>query len=194
VGIAAPDSWFVVRSKMRGKRVLDAIAFYPHAVPSTVIAIGFIYVFLTVPWSLIPIYGSVWIIALALATRYLAFGSRTLHSAMIQLHKDLEEAGSVSGVPFRLIFWRVVLPILLPSLISVWVFVAMISIRDATMAILLGTSESRVLSMFMWDAWANGRVGDAMATGVLLMVATVVILFIGRGAERFQSRRIKRAA
>lgn len=192
VAISAPVSWFVVRSQFRGKRLLDVIAFFPHAVPSTVIAIGMIYVFLTVPWSLIPIYGSVWIIALALSTRYLAFGSRTLHSAMIQLHKELEEAGQVSGVPFRLIFWRVVLPLLLPTIVSVWIFVAMISIRDATMAIMLGGPTSRVLSLFMWDAWQNGRVGDAMATGVLLMAATIVILLAGRLVERAQARRVKR--
>ena len=187
--ISALVSWYVVRSRMRGRRILDMLSFFPHAVPSTVIAISLVFVFLTAPWRYIPIYGSVWIIALALGIRNLAYGSRTLHSAMIQLHKELEEAGQVSGVAFGMIFWRIVLPILMPSLIAVWVFIAMISLRDATMAILLGTSSSRVLPLFMWEAWQNGRVNDAAATGILLVLGTIVILVLGRLAQWLFSRR-----
>jgi iron(III) transport system permease protein len=190
VAVAAPVSWFVVRSRMRGKRILDILSFFPHAVPSTVIAIGLVYVFLTAPWRFIPIYGTIWIIALALGIRNLAFGSRTFHSAMLQLHKDLEEAGQVSGVPFRLIFLRVVLPILMPSIVAIWVFIAMVSVRDATMSIMLGSAQSRVLPLFMWDAWQNGRVSDAAATGVLLMLGCWAILVVGRLVERAQSKRI----
>jgi iron(III) transport system permease protein len=192
VVIAALVSWFVMRTKMRGRRLLDVTAFLPHALPSTVIALGFIYLFLAPPWQHLPIYGTIWIIILALATRYLAFGSRTLHGAMVQLHKDLEEAGQTSGASFWTVFRRIILPILFPSLVAVWTFVALISFRDATMAIMLGSPDNRVLPLFMWDAWQNGRVSDAAATGVLLTFGIVVILILGRIAERYQSRRTGR--
>jgi iron(III) transport system permease protein len=187
--VSALVSWFVVRSKMRGKRALDVMAFLPHALPSTVVALGFVYLFLAQPWQNLPIYGTIWIIVLALSTRYLAFGSRTMHGAMIQLHKDLEEAGQTSGASFPTVFRRIVLPILFPSLVAVWVFVALISFRDATMAIMLGSPSSRVLPLFMWDAWQNGRVNDAAATGVLLMLGIIVILLVARGVERYHARR-----
>ena len=51
-----------MRSKMPGKRLLDVMAFMPHTVPSIMIALAMIYLFLTVPWRMIPIYGTVWII------------------------------------------------------------------------------------------------------------------------------------
>src|SRR5207244_11031325 len=91
---------------------------------SIMIALALVYLFLTVPWRLIPIYGTVWIITLAVVTRYLAFGSRTMHGAVLQLHHDLEEAAQVGGVSWARAFRYIVLPLLFPSIVSGWVFVA----------------------------------------------------------------------
>src|SRR5215831_3477903 len=82
-------AWYVVRSRMRGKRTLDMLAFLPNSIPSIMIALALVFLFLTLPWRLIPIYGTVWIISLAVVTRYMPFGSRTMHSAVLQLHHDL---------------------------------------------------------------------------------------------------------
>jgi iron(III) transport system permease protein len=186
--IATLISWFVVRSNMRGKRLLDTMAFLPHTVPSIIIALAMIYLFLTVPWRLIPIYGSIWIISLAIATRYLAFGSRTMHGAVIQLHRDLEEAAQVGGVSWPKAFRYIVLPLLFPAIVSGWVFVALHSIREVSMALLLYSPDSRVISLLMWDTWHNGEVAIAAATGVLLMVAIGFIILAGRLVDQRRSK------
>jgi iron(III) transport system permease protein len=186
--IATLISWYVVRSKMRGKRFLDVLAFLPHTVPSIIIALAMIYLFLTVPWRLIPIYGTVWIISIAIATRYLAFGSRTMHGAVIQLHKDLEEAAQVGGVSWPKAFRYIVLPLLFPAIVSGWVFVALHSIREVSMALLLYSPDSRVISLLMWDTWHNGEVAIAAATGVLLMIAIGFIVLAGRLVDQRRSK------
>src|ERR1051326_3101283 len=96
--LCALVAWYVVRTRMPGRRVLDIMAFLPNSVPSIMIALALVYLFLTVPWRLVPIYGSVWIISVAVITRYLAFGSRGMHSAILQLHRELEAAAEVGGV------------------------------------------------------------------------------------------------
>jgi iron(III) transport system permease protein len=186
--LATLISWFVVRSKEPGRRLLDVMAFLPHTVPSIIIALAMIYLFLTVPWRFIPIYGSVWIISLAIATRYLAFGSRSMHGAVIQLHKDLEEAAIVGGVSWPKAFRHVVLPLLFPAIVSGWVFVALHSIREVSMVLLLYSPDSRVISLLMWDTWHNGEVAVAAATGVLLMVAIALIILAGRLVDQRRSR------
>ncbi|HEX3244544.1 MAG TPA: iron ABC transporter permease, partial [Chloroflexota bacterium] len=186
--LATLISWFVVRSKMRGKRLLDVMAFLPHTIPSIVIALAMIYLFLTSPWRLIPIYGTIWILSLAIATRFLAFGSRTMHGAVIQLHKDLEEAAQVGGVSWPKAFRYIVLPLLFPAIVSGWVFVALNSIREVSMALLLYSPDSRVVSLLMWDTWNNGEVAIAAATGVLLMIAIGIIVGAGRMVDQRRSR------
>lgn len=182
--IVTPISWFVVRTRIRGRRLLDVLAFLPHAVPSTVIGLSVVYLFLATPWALLPIYGSVWIIVFALVIGHLAFGSRQMHGAMIQLHKDLEEAGYVSGVPWRRMMQRVVIPLVAPSVIAAWTFMAMTSVRDTTMALMLGSTSNRVLPLLMWDAWNIGQYNDAAAGGVVLLLFVIVILIVGAIVQR----------
>jgi iron(III) transport system permease protein len=182
-------SWYVVRSKMRGKRLLDVLAFLPNSIPSIMIALAFVYLFLTVPWRLIPIYGTVWIIALAVTTRYLAFGSRMMHGAVLQLHHDLEEAALVGGVSWAKALRYIVLPLLLPSIVSGWVFVALHALRETTMALMLYSPSSRVISLLMWDTWQSGDVNKATATGVVLMLATGAIILAGRYVDQRRARR-----
>ena len=150
---------------------------------------AFVYLFLTVPWRLIPIYGTVWIIAVAVTTRYLAFGSRMMHGAVLQLHHDLEEAAQVGGVSWGKALRYIVLPLLFPSIVSGWVFVALHALRETTMALMLYSPSSRVISLLMWDTWQSGDVNKATATGVVLMLATGAIILAGRFVDQRRSRR-----
>jgi iron(III) transport system permease protein len=187
-------AWYVVRSQMRGKRLLDVLAFLPNSIPSIMIALALVYLFLTVPWRLIPIYGTVWIIALAVVTRYLAFGSRMMHGAVLQLHHDLEEAAQVGGVSWATALRYIVLPLLFPSIVSGWVFVALHAVRETTMALMLYSPGSRVISLLMWDTWQSGDVNKAAATGVVLMVVTGAIILAGRYVDQRRARRISTSA
>jgi iron(III) transport system permease protein len=182
--VCALIAWYVVRSQVRGKHVLDMLAFLPNSIPSIMIGLALVYLFLTVPWRLVPLYGSVWIIAVAVLTRYLPFGSRTLHAAMLQLHRDLEDAAHVGGAAWLPTLRRIVLPLLWPSLVSAWVFVALHALRETTMALMLYSPSSRVISLLLWDTWQSGEVPHAAATGVILMLATGVIIVAGRLISR----------
>jgi iron(III) transport system permease protein len=186
-------AWYVVRSRMPGKRVLDVLAFLPNTVPSIMIALALVYLFLTVPWRLIPIYGSVWIITVAVVTRYLAFGSRGMHSAVLQLHRELEEAAEVGGVSWPTAFRYIVLPLLFPAIVSGWVFVALHALRETTMALMLYSPSSRVISLLMWDTWQSGDTSKAAATGVVLMLVTAVIILFGRWVDQRRARRFMSA-
>jgi iron(III) transport system permease protein len=138
---------------------------------------------------LVPIYGTVWIIVVAVSTRYLAFGSRSMHSAVLQLHRDLEEAAQVGGVSWFAAFRHIVLPLLLPSIVAGWVFVALHALRETTMALMLYSPSSRVISLLMWDSWQSGDVSKAAAAGVVLMLATAVIILCGRLVDQRRARR-----
>jgi iron(III) transport system permease protein len=177
-------AWYVVRSQQRGKRLLDMLAFLPNSIPSIMIALALVYLFLTVPWRLVPLYGSVWIIAVALTTRYLPFGSRAMHSAMVQLHRDLEEAAQVAGASWASTLRHIVLPLLFPTLAAGWVFVALHALRETTMALMLYSPSSRVISLLMWDTWQSGDVSKAAATGVVLMLGTGAIILAGRYVDK----------
>ena len=93
--LAVLVSWFVVRRSRAAdglSHYLATVSFLPQCVPSIVIGLAFIFVYVRFP---IPIYGTLWIIALAMTTRYLAYSSRTMTSALMQVHGELEEASQM---------------------------------------------------------------------------------------------------
>ena len=134
-------------------------------------------VYLVIP---IPIYGTLWIISIALMTRYIAFGARTMSAAQLQIHKELEEASLVSGVSWIGTFRRIVLPLLAPSFVNGFIWVFIHAFRELSIALMLFSNKSIVLSTLIYFTWDAGRMPETCALAVILMVILFAITFAGR--------------
>jgi iron(III) transport system permease protein len=173
-------SWFVVRGNMRGKGLIDSIAFLPFTAPSIVFGLAFLLIAFWVD-GVLPIYGTIWLIAIAHISRFLPFGTRTTNGAMIQLHRELEEAGSVSGASWFTVFRLITLRLLIPSLLAGWLWIAVHSGRELSIALLLANSrENQILSALSWSRWENGRLDDAAALGIVLMGIMAIFIILAR--------------
>jgi iron(III) transport system permease protein len=176
--LAAAVAWVVLRSKFPGRRVLDVLTFLPHAVPSVVLALALIYVYLT--FDFIPIYGTSLIILVGFVTNYLPFSTRTLSASIIQIHKELEEAGRVSGASAVTVFRKVIVPLLFPTMAGVAIWVAVHAMRELSMALMLNSSSNNVISFLIWSHWEAGDLRHASALGVVLILIMLVMTFSGR--------------
>ena len=176
--LSAIVSWVVVRSHARGRGLLDALAFIPFTAPSIVYGLAFLLIAFWIDW--IPLYGTIWLIVLVHVSRFLAYGTRTTNGAMFQLHKELEEAGAVSGAGWLTVFRQITLRLLVPSLVAGWLWVAIHSGRELSMALLLNTRDSQILSVVSWAAWENGRSDEAAALGMILMALMTSIVVTAR--------------
>jgi iron(III) transport system permease protein len=179
-------SWFVVRRT----RVADGLAHYlatvsflPQCVPSIVIGLAFIFVYVRFP---IPIYGTLWIIALAMTTRYLAYSSRAMTSALMQVHGELEEASQMSRAPWARTLRKITMPLLAPAMINVFFWVAVHAMQELSMALMLYNPDTVVISTMIWSMWQNGRTTDAAALGVILIILSAVLLLGGLVLARFR--------
>jgi iron(III) transport system permease protein len=173
-------AWVVIRKSFKGRSVVDALMFLPHALPGVVIGIAFIFLYLQPPLSYLQLYGTVTIVILALTVSYIAFGSRVMNAAVTQIHVELEEAGQMSGAAWASIMRRIVLPLLMPAFVSGWIWVATHAMRSFSVPLILGADESKVLAVIMWDLWDRGRAGETAALGVLLIVALTALTVGGR--------------
>lgn len=175
--ICTVAAWIIVRFPGKLGSVLNLITFTPIAIPSVIIGLSLILVYLSVP---VGIYGTVWIIAVAHITRYLSYGSRAMMASQVQIHKELEEASYACGASFRLTLQKVIMPILMPALVSLWLWVALHSIRELSAAVLLASSNNTVISTLIWTQYHEGEVGVAYALSVILIGVSFVIAFAGR--------------
>jgi len=176
-------AWIVVRTRIRGRWLLDNLASMPLIFPSVVMGVALIWVYLTLP---IPIYGTIWILLVAYVTRFLPYGLRACSSGLVQIHRELEEAAEISGASWRRSFTSIVLPLLRPAMVAGWMYIVIVSVRELGSSIFLWGPGAEVLSVIIFDFWQTGHFQELCALGIMLVLALVVLaLFSQRLSQRF---------
>jgi len=173
-------SWIVVRTKIRGRALLDGLMFLPHSIPGIVIALAMIMAYLTAPLSYLRIYGTLWIVAMGLIVSYIAFGTRLMNSSIGQIHQELEEAAYVCGATSMRTLLAITLPLLLPAFAAGWIWVSVHALRAFSIPLMLSSKKNEVFSVLMWQYWSDGDVSLAATLGVLLMMALVPLTLVMR--------------
>ncbi|MFQ5850012.1 MAG: ABC transporter permease [Candidatus Binatia bacterium] len=176
--LAFCTSWLVVRSRSRARYVLEFGAFLPHTIPRVVFALGALLLALYVVQDIVPIYGTIWIIAAVYVIVWLPFATRATNSSLIQIHKELEEAAYVSGLSTIRTARRVVIPLLRPTLLSVWIWTALLVYREVTAAVFLISQDNVTLPAIVWGRWIQGAPNSAAVITVLMMVLFVPFLVL----------------
>ncbi len=168
-------SWVVIRTQVSFRGLLDTLAFVPHAVPGILMAVGLAYLGLAYR-DIFPIYGTILIIVVAHTINWIAYGTRTTNSVMIQVHRELEEAGRVSGASAPRVLWKIVLPLIAAGVLNSWVWIGMLSYREVTMALTLYTRNNVVVSTVVWQFWGSGWVPQVAALGVILILFAAIVV------------------
>ena len=163
-------SWLTARLRVPGRQVIDVLAFIPIAIPGVMIGVALVYVYITLG-AVLPIYGTIWIIALAYLTQYLPFGSRAMSGVMMQLHPELEEAGSTSGAGKLRILRRITFPLVWPAVAAVWIWVLAHALRELSSALMLQGRDNAVIPTLLWDYWSGGEPNRTAAGGLWLTIA-----------------------
>jgi iron(III) transport system permease protein len=168
-------SWMVLKSKFKGRRLLDLLASFPLAMPGLVLGVALIFIYLRSP---LPIYGTLVILFIAYVTRYLPYGMRYSASSLAQVGTELEESAKMSGATWRDTFRRIVLPLMAPGLVAGWIYVVVVSVRELSSSILLYSQNTRVMSVTIWEFWQNGQTGVLAALGVCMVVVLMALVAV----------------
>jgi iron(III) transport system permease protein len=162
--------------KFRGWKILDQLAFLPHAIPGMVMGLAFLWLFLNAKRLGIDVNGGVLALSIAFTIAFMAYGTRSMNAALLQIHKDLEEAAQVSGARQWRIMWRVFVPLMLPTLAGVWIWTMLHAVRIAGMPLLLVDGQNNeVLAILIWNMWDEGNIQGAAAIGVLMILVLLAI-------------------
>jgi iron(III) transport system permease protein len=166
-------SYVVTRTGWRGRKVLDMMAWGPWAIPGLVMSLGFLWAFV---W--LPIYGTLWVVVLALVARGLPVASRFFTSTMVQLSAELEESARVHGGSWLRTFVRIWLPLLRPAVVGAWILLFVIAVRVLDVVVLLAGSGVRMLSVdiFLWTVTGRQEAGTVLA---LIQTALVIVGYAG---------------
>jgi iron(III) transport system permease protein len=168
-------SWVIHRYRPPFAWLLDNMVFLPVAVPSIVIALGVLLFYIRT-----PLWGTIWVIVLGHAIRLLPFATRTVSAAILQIHRELEEASWVSGASRLATLKKVTFPLLLPALGNTWLWVAVHSMRDFSFPLMLVSYQNVVITSLLWSLWEEANLTGLSALAALLILASVAFTVASR--------------
>ena len=99
-----------------------------------------------------------------------------MNSSLIQIHHELEEAAYVAGASTRNVVQRILVPILMPPILYGWLWIALMTYRELTLAVLLSRAENMTLPVVVWSIWLNGGFSQAAALTVIMLGALTPII------------------
>lgn len=175
-------SWVLVRTRSRFRFVLDVLAFTPHAMPGVLIGLSILLIYLLLP---LPIYGTIWLIVIALTTQYISISTRLMSSGISQIQNELEEAAAVSGASWWSGIRRIVFPLVLPAFLNGFLLVFLLAIKNLTLALILFTPGTIVMSTLILNFWElSGDTASTAVVGTIMIAITLTLSLIVRRLSR----------
>jgi iron(III) transport system permease protein len=189
--LAVVISYVTSRKAIAGHRALGFLATAPVAIPGIVLGVGLFLSYARPPFVL---YGTLWILLIAFVTIALPAAYQQMQSAFRSVHADLEEAGRILGATRLRTLWDITAPLLRTSVIATWCFIFVGVMRELSAAIILFTSETKVISVLIFDLKESGDLGAIAVLGLAMLVITfAVVVAVNRvpglgGAHRLRNQ------
>jgi iron(III) transport system permease protein len=177
-------AYCVVRLRVWTAGPLDIVSWLPIGIPGIVLGFGYLSMMLKVPFFAV-FYGTVGALIFVTFLAAMPIGVQMMKVHMLQIGKDIEEAGRVMGGSWAKTFYNVILPLLVPTLAVVGVMVFASTIRNVSTIMLLSSGDSKVLSILQVEFLSNGSLGPAAVVGTMIMMISIAAAL----AVRLISRR-----
>jgi iron(III) transport system permease protein len=183
-------SWVILRWRNRLRLTFDYVAFLPHTVPGLIFGFAALLTALFVIRGPVDLYGTLALILFVYIIQGLPFGTRMTNASLIQVHPELEEAAQVSGVSTFQTLRHVLLPLLRPAVVYAWLFLALLSFRELTVATLLFSPKNITLPVVVWSLLNVGNIAQASAVSLIMMgiLLPLVLIYLRLGGGHAPSQ------
>jgi sulfate transport system permease protein len=176
-------AWVLTRDDFPGKRLVDAVIDLPFALPTIVASL--VMLALYGPSSPVDLHlqHTKWGIGIALLFVTLPFVVRSVQPVLLELDQSTEEAAASLGANNLTIFTHVILPALLPSLLSGAGLAFSRAIGEFGSVVLIGGAipgQTEVSSQWIRTLIENDDPTGAAAISIVLLVLSFVVLFVLR--------------
>ena len=166
--------WIIYRSRIVGRGAIEYLVMFPQAVPRLVFGLALLWAWINIP---IPIYGTLWLLAIAYLTVMLPLGVRTLAGVVLQIDKSLEECARVCGASWLYQMRTVTLPLLKPGILAAWLLIFMACVRELGTSVFLMGPNAKVIAPSIVAAFASSGT-ELTAAMALIQTATVIVALV----------------
>lgn len=180
-------TWFALvigRQNTKMKRMVDLLSLLPNTVPGIVMVVGLI-LFWNSPWMKIPLYNTYGMVILTYVVLFLPYTVQYVKSASSQIDSSLFQAGQIFGGKPAYILRRIMLPLILPGIISGWMMTFTISSRELVGSLLVLPPSVQTSATYIFAQFEQGQVSLGMAMAVVTVgITTCMLIIIERVGNR----------
>ena len=166
-------AYVIVKVKTRASGVLESLSFLSFSFPGIVIGVGFMWFFVQT-----PLYATIWALLIGYIATYLPYGIRPLASAFVQVHAHLEESSLVCGASALTTMRRIIVPLLIPGIVSAWILMASMFVRELTLSVVLSRPGTEVLAVQILRFADDGLWGRLSALGIIMIFISTALVVL----------------
>lgn len=168
---------------------LYMLSILPVSVPGMVLGLAYIFTFNDPDTPLNRLYGTLAILVISNLVHYFTVPFLTATTSLKQMDAEFESVGASLGVPFWKTFWRVTVPIAVPSIVAISMYFflnAMVTLSAVVFLVAPGTELAAVAVLLMDDA---GDTAQAAAMSVLIIAVGLAVRLVYWALMRSVTRR-----
>ena len=166
-------AYVIVKVRSTASGVLESLSYLSFSFPGIVIGIGFMWFFVQT-----PLYATLWALLIGYIAIYMPYGIRPLSSAFVQIHAHLEESSRVCGASPLTTMRRILIPLLVPGIVSAWILMATMFVRELTLSVVLSRPGTEVLAVQILRFAEDGLWGKLSALGIMMILVSTSLVIV----------------
>ena len=179
-------AYVLVRTRWFGRGILDLIIWGSGAVPGILTGLGLLQVFLGTP-VLTFMFGTIWALLIVVVLQGNTLTTNIAKASFVQIGQDMEEAARVSGAGWIRTYFRVWIPLLMPTLVLLGTFNFVLAAGATSQIILLASRETTTLSIMALEL-VNPLSGEREAAGIVAIFMIGMTVGVAVVARYFGNR------
>lgn len=192
-------AWVLVRYSFPGKKIVDALVDLPFALPTAVAGIALVTLYASTGWvgqyldlfGIRVAYSEIGVI-IALTYIGLPFVVRTVQPVLADFEKELEEASAALGASRLTTVRRVILPAILPALLTGYALAFARAVGEYGSVIFISGNmpyKTEITPLLIVAKAEQYDYNGAAAIGVVMLFAAFVLLLLINGLQWWTSKR-----
>jgi iron(III) transport system permease protein len=173
-------AYILVRTRLPGRGLLDFIIWGSGAIPGSLSGLGLLWIFLGTP-GLSVVFGTIWALIIVVILQGNTTGVNMMKGAFVQIGADMEEAARAAGAGWIRTYFRIWLPLLMPTLVLLAVFNFVLAAGATANIILLASRDTLTLSLMALElsfGAVNNREAASIVSIFILLLTVAVALVV----------------
>jgi sulfate transport system permease protein len=184
-------AWTLVRDRFVGQGFVNALVDLPFALPTIVAGLTLLALYGPTSPAGVNVAFTRWAILLALLFVTLPFVVRTVQPVLLELDTEMEDAAASLGAGRLATFRRVILPNILPAILSGVALAFARAVGEFGSVVLISGNlpfKTEVVSVYVFGRIESGDAGGAAAASVVILAISFAVLLAIGGFRRWVTR------